>query len=94
MCSHNHEHTHADGTTHTHSHDQTHSHDHDHQHHSPEEALALLSYMVQHNRHHAEELHELAHSLEDEPAQLLHDAILDFNLGNEKLDEALKLLKD
>ena len=88
MCSHNHEHTHADGTT------RTHSHDHDHQHHSPEEALALLSYMVQHNRHHAEELHELAHSLEDEPAQLLHDAILDFNLGNEKLDEALKLLKD
>ena len=82
-----HVHTHADGTTHTHS------HDHDHQHHSPEEALALLSYMVQHNRHHAEELHELAHSLEDEPAQLLHDAILDFNLGNEKLDEALKLLK-
>ena len=93
MCSHNHEHTHADGTTHTHSHDHTHSHGHDHQHHSPEEALALLSYMVQHNRHHAEELHELAHSLEDEPAQLLHDAILDFNLGNEKLDEALKLLK-
>ena len=94
MCSHDHEHTHADGTTHTHSHDHTHSQDHDHQHHSPEEALALLSYMVQHNRHHAEELHELAHSLEDEPAQLLHDAILDFNLGNEKLDEALKLLKD
>ena len=31
--------------------------------------------------------------MEDEPAQLIHDAILDFNLGNEKLDEALKLLK-
>ena len=60
---------------------------------TPEEALALLAYMVQHNRHHAEELHELAHSMEDEPAQLIHDAILDFNLGNEKLDEALKLLK-
>ena len=81
-----HVHIHTDGATH--------SHDHDHQHHSPEEALALLSYMVQHNRHHAEELHELAHSLEDEPAQLIHDAVLDFNLGNEKLDEALKLLKD
>ena len=89
MCSHDHEHTHADGTTHSH----THSHDHDHPHHSPEEALALLSYMVQHNRHHAEELHELSHSLEDEAAQLIHDAILDFDLGNEKLDEALKLLK-
>ena len=101
MCDHNHEHTHADGVTHTHSHthdhDHCHEHGHDHEHshaqHSPEEALALLAYMVQHNRHHAEELHELAHSMDDEPAQLIHDAILDFNLGNEKLDEALKLLK-
>ena len=58
-----------------------------------QEALALLAYMVQHNRHHAEELHELAHSMDDEAAQLIHDAILDFDLGNEKLDEALKLLK-
>ena len=97
MCDHEHQHTHADGTTHTHSHthdhDHCHQHDHEHVHHSPEEALALLAYMVQHNRHHAEELHELAHSLDDEPAQLIHDAILDFDLGNEKLDEALKLLK-
>ena len=105
MCSHDHEHTHADGVTHTHPHthdhdhchEHTHDHDHGHEHthaqHSPEETLALLAYMVQHNRHHAEELHELAHSMEDEPAQLIHDAILDFNLGNEKLDEALKLLK-
>ncbi len=101
MCDHNHEHTHADGVTHTHSHchdhEHTHAHTHEHGHthgqHSPEEALALLAYMVQHNRHHAEELHELAHSMDDEAAQLIHDAILDFNLGNEKLDEALKLLK-
>ena len=93
MCDHEHQHTHADGTTHTHSHTHDHDHCHEHDHHSPEEALALLAYMVQHNRHHAEELHELAHSMEDEPAQLIHDAILDFNLGNEKLDEALKLLK-
>lgn len=91
MCSHDHEHTHTDGTTHTHTH--THDHSHTHDHHSPEEALALLAYMVQHNRHHAEELHELAHSMDDEAAQLIHDAILDFDLGNEKLDEALKLLK-
>lgn len=109
MSGHEHEHTHADGVTHTHAHTHDHGHEHDHNHqhphthdhdhchdhahHSPEEALALLAYMVQHNRHHAEELHELAHSMEDEPAQLIHDAILDFNLGNEKLDEALKLLK-
>ena len=99
MCDHNHEHTHADGVTptHSHCHDHEHNHEHNHEHthgqHSPEEALALLAYMVQHNRHHAEELHELAHSMDDEAAQLIHDAILDFNLGNEKLDEALKLLK-
>ena len=103
MCSHDHEHTHADGVTHTHPHthdhchEHTHDHDHGHEHthaqHSPEEALALLGYMVQRKRQHAAELHELAHSMEDEPAQLIHDAILDFNLGNEKLDEALKLLK-
>ena len=95
MCGHEHEHTHADGTTHTHphTHDHEHCHEHSHDHHSPEEALAMLAYMVQHNRHHAEELHELAHSMDDEAAQLIHDAILDFNLGNEKLDEALKLLK-
>ena len=100
MCSqHEHQHTHADVVTHTHppdhtqEHGHTHDHEHTHEHHSPEEALALLAYMVQHNRHHAEELHELAHSMEDEAAQLIHDAILDFNLGNEKLDEALRLLK-
>ena len=93
MCDHEHQHTHADGTTHTHSHTHDHDHCHQHEHHSPEEALALLAYMVQHNRHHAEELHELAHSMDDEAAQLIYDAILDFDLGNEKLDEALKLLK-
>ena len=103
MCSHDHEHTHADGVTHTHPHthdhchEHTHDHDHGHEHthaqHSPEEALALLAYMVQHNRHHAEELHELAHSVEGEAAQLLHEAVVDLTVGNEKLAEALRILK-
>ena len=103
MCSHDHEHTHADGVTHTHPHthdhchEHTHDHDHGHEHthaqHSPEEALALLAYMVQHNRHHAEELHELAHSVEGEAAQLLHEAVVDLTMGNEKLAEALRILK-
>ena len=85
MCQHEHDHEHG------HCHDHEHPHAHDV--HSPEETLALLTYMLGHNRHHAEELHELAHSMDDEAAQLIHDAILDFDLGNEKLDEALKLLK-
>ena len=75
MC---HEHDHDHDHVHPHDHEHTHSHDH----HSPEEALALLTYMLGHNRHHAEELHELA-----------HDAVVDFTLGNEKLEEALRILK-
>lgn len=57
-----------------------HEHDHDHAHHchphshehtgdkpmSPEEVLALLNYMLDHNRHHADELHDICHALEDE----------------------------
>ena len=76
-----------------HTHDHDHHHDH-HEHHSPEESLALLTYMLGHNRHHAEELHELAHSLDEECAQLIHDAVIDFELGNEKLAEALRILQE
>jgi len=73
-----------------------HTHDHDHHHHdhtSPEETLALLTYMLGHNRHHAEELHDLAHSVEGEAADLLHGAVADLEAGNEKLARALRLLK-
>lgn len=71
-----------------------HEHCHDHHHeHSLEETVALLTYMVGHNRHHAEELHELAHGVDGEAAQLIHDAVVDFQVGNEKLEEALRLLK-
>ena len=55
--------------------------------------MALLAYMVTHNQHHAEELHELAHSVEGEAAQLLHKAVVDLTVGNEKLAEALRILK-
>ena len=58
-----------------------------------EETVALLAYMVTHNQHHAEELHELAHSVEGEAAQLLHEAVVDLTVGNEKLAEALRILK-
>ncbi len=74
-----------------HTHDHEHSHDHDH--HSPEETLALLTYMLGHNRHHAEELHELAHGTEGEASSLLHEAVDDLRRSNEKLEHALALLK-
>ena len=81
MCEHSHEHTHE------------HDHDHPHVHNSPEETLALLTYMLGHNRHHAQELHELAHGTEGEAAALLHEAVDDLGRSNEKLAQALALLK-
>lgn len=78
---------------HPHPHDD-HHHDHDHAPHSPEETLALLTYMVSHNRHHAQELHALAHSVDGEASQLLHEAVVDLELGTEKLAEAVRVLKE
>lgn len=69
------------------------NHDHNHQEHSPEETLALLTYMINHNKHHAEELHDLAHSAEPAAAELIHEAVDYFNSGNEKLEKALNILK-
>ena len=73
--------------------------DHHHHHHgpgthSPEEALALLNYMADHTRHHNEELHDIAHSLGGEAEQLISDACSCFAEGIEKLDAALKALKE
>ena len=92
---HSHMHTHADGTTHEHAHTHSHDHDHDHEHtdvSSKEEQLALLKYMVHHNEHHAEELHELAHGIDGDASALIHEAVDLFNQGNAKLEEALAML--
>ena len=60
---------------------------------SPEETLALLRYMLDHNRHHAEELHELAHGVENEAARaLLHEAVDDLSASTDKLARALELI--
>lgn len=75
-----------------------HTHPHEHEHHhggasTEEEKLALLNYMLGHNRSHTEELHNLAHDLEGKPGELLHAAVEAYENGNEKLAEALRLLK-
>ena len=59
---------------------------------SPEEALALLKYMLDHNRHHAGELHELAHCFDDVTADLIHDASDRLEDSNSLLEQALSLL--
>ena len=87
-------------------HDITHDHDHPHDHHhghdaqpamSPEETMALLNYMLDHNRHHAEELHEIVHALEDggkaAAAEKLAEALHYFDHCNEAMAEAVTLAK-
>ena len=62
----------------------------------PAENKALLTYMLDHNAHHAQELHTLAHGYETihkEAAALLHEAVAELNAGNQKIAEALKLLE-
>lgn len=86
--------------SHDHDHGRNHDHDHNHNHAcasaqatSREETLALLSYMVQHNKHHAEELSSLAESLSGEAANCLQKAICSFENGNAELERALELMK-
>ena len=84
-----------------HEHEHEHSHPHDHgpvaAFDSAEQATALMSYMLDHNRHHAEELHELGHKLahsgREDASRLIHDAVDQFNAGNELLEKALEALK-
>lgn len=75
-----------------------HDHNHPHTHGdvavSKEELLALLKYMLSHNAHHAEELHELAHGCEGPAEQLLHEAVDDIKMSNSKIEAALKLLSE
>ena len=80
-----------------------HEHEHEHFHEnvtafeSKEQAIALVSYMLDHNKSHTEELHEVCHKLEasgeQEAAFLLDDAVDHFREGNELLESALAALK-
>lgn len=80
-------------TEHTHDHKHTHTHTRTAmQPASEEERLALLKYMLDHNTHHAEELHDLAHGLTGEASDLLHEAVSDIESSNAKLAAALKIL--
>lgn len=108
---HSHEHTHADGTTHTHSHNHDHGegHGHTHEHGTMhcescsggdcrKETLALLTYMLQHNEHHAAELDQMAENLKklgmDAASKTIKEAVSDFQKGNMRLSLALTLVKE
>jgi hypothetical protein len=91
----------CDNHTHEHEHSHEHGHDHccgggEHTAHSADENIALLNYMIDHNRHHGEDLHELYHALaaagKADAAAQVGEAMHFYEHGNEKLAAALKLL--
>ena len=69
-------------------------HTHDHHHHEEDmEAQALLRYMIDHNKHHADELYDIANKLDGTAKELVHAAVIDYETGTGKLEQALKALE-
>lgn len=105
---HHHGHDHHHDHSHTHDHGHTHGcggHDHGHSHcgsceggDCKKETLALLTYMLQHNEHHAVELDQMAENLKklgmDVAAKTIKEAVADFQKGNMRLSLALTLVKE
>lgn len=87
-----------------HSHEHSHSHDcgngcHEHcEGECKDENVALLTYMLQHNEHHAAELDEMADKLEKaglaDAAKQIREGVSDFQKGNMRLSLALTLVKE
>ena len=109
---HTHEHSHCEGHGHEHTHGHGHTHEHshgcDHKHdcgsgcgdscECKNETVALLSYMLDHNTHHAAELDQMADNLQklgmDVAAKQIKDAVSDFQKGNLRLSLALTTVKE
>ena len=104
---HSHEHTH-DGVTHTHAHTHEGEHQHDHTHgecgcghhhgeQPKDEDTAVLAYMLDHNRHHAQELAAIAKHLreqgKDDAALQIEKGVEDFEKVNMRLSIALSLVQ-
>lgn len=62
------------------------------------ETVALLTYMLQHNEHHAQELDQMAENLEklgmSAAAKTIKEGVADFQKGNMRLGLALTLVKE
>ena len=103
---HSHEHSHSEGHDHEHTHTRDHGCSHSHECGSgckdtgacKNETVALLSYMLDHNEHHAAELDQMAENLQklgtDSAAKQIKDAVSDFQKGNLRLSLALTTVKE
>ena len=96
-CEHSHDgHTHDHPDDHLHSHDgHTHPHSHDHGGGPMDasKALALLTYMLDHNVHHCAELQDLGNTLTGEAAHQVAHAVEAFDQANGYLASAIEELK-
>lgn len=71
-----------------------HEHHHHHDISNKDEVLALITYMVNHNKSHTSELESLANRIDDKSAyESVMNAIENYNKGNECLANALDMLK-
>ncbi|MGI6006951.1 MAG: hypothetical protein ACOX8E_05600 [Ruminococcus sp.] len=82
------------------SHGENHAYDHshgDHCHENRNENLALLTYMLEHNEHHAEELKKLAEKMQEtglaDVSEEIRKGVEQFQQVNSHLASALKLAK-
>ena len=102
---HIHAHSHEEGHEHEHNHDHcggcdghTHGHcDHMHGDQPKDEDTAVLAYMLDHNKHHAQELAVIAKHLReqgrDDAAAQIEKGVEDFEKGNMRLSIALSLVQ-
>lgn len=103
-CPHEHSHTHGDGHAHNHVHDASCPSDCGNdcngcgEHDPKKENLALLTYMLQHNEHHAAELDQMAEKLRaagmEKAAEQIRKAVDEFQKGNLYLSVALANVKE
>ena len=95
----NEEHSHCGCGCGGHGHDHEHSHEHTHDHGAQpkDEDTAVLAYMLDHNKHHARELAEIAKHLreqgKDDAAAQIEKGVEDFEKGNMRLSIALSLVQ-
>ncbi len=109
---HTHPHTHEGEHAHEHAHEHGCGHEHSHDHGHGEQGCegcqggcqkpaneqeAVLAYMLDHNRHHAAELLEIAKQFkttgQEEAAVQIEKAVEDFEKGNMRLSVALSLVR-
>ena len=101
MSEHTHYHDHPHTPDPTHAQDHTHTPEHAHTDHrdafnaltSREELLAMLSFMVHHNKEHVKDLEEWSEETEGEAKLELHEAIRLYHEANQHLEEAVSLMK-